>query len=79
MEKYVQYVNQNSQEGAFLRAVLATKNNQFKDAFSYIHKVLTLLKLKKINLQLFLNINLHNNFEILGTRYVCCRFNSNGS
>lgn len=39
MEKYVQLINQNTQEGAFLRAVIAIKKNQFKDAFGYIHKV----------------------------------------
>lgn len=39
MEKFVQLVNQNTQEGAFLRSIIAIKNNNFKDALNYIHKV----------------------------------------
>lgn len=39
MKRYVHQLNENTQEGAFLRAVLAIKNNEFREAFNYVNKV----------------------------------------
>uniref|UniRef100_A0A915E5G1 Serine/threonine-protein kinase TOR n=1 Tax=Ditylenchus dipsaci TaxID=166011 RepID=A0A915E5G1_9BILA len=39
MRNYVQQVNQNTQEGSFLRAVAAIHNNDFKEASGYANKV----------------------------------------
>ncbi|CAI4230041.1 unnamed protein product [Auanema sp. JU1783] len=39
MSKYVQQVNENSQDGALLRAVLAVRNEEYSLATSYINKV----------------------------------------
>uniref|UniRef100_A0A914I1V5 Serine/threonine-protein kinase TOR n=1 Tax=Globodera rostochiensis TaxID=31243 RepID=A0A914I1V5_GLORO len=39
MEEYVEKINENNQEGAFLRAVLAVHNNDFEKAYSCINKV----------------------------------------
>lgn len=36
---HVQRVNENSQEGSFLRAALAIKNENYKEATAYINKV----------------------------------------
>ncbi|KAF7639171.1 hypothetical protein Mgra_00001404 [Meloidogyne graminicola] len=39
MTEYVQMVNENTQEGSFMRAVLAIRDNDFERAYSYINKV----------------------------------------
>uniref|UniRef100_F1KPT5 Serine/threonine-protein kinase TOR n=1 Tax=Ascaris suum TaxID=6253 RepID=F1KPT5_ASCSU len=39
MDSYVQQINENSQDGSFLRAVLAVRKEQFNDALAYIDKV----------------------------------------
>ncbi|KAL7080367.1 hypothetical protein ACQ4LE_000271 [Meloidogyne hapla] len=39
MNEYVQMVNENTQEGSFMRAVLAIRENDFERAYSYINKV----------------------------------------
>jgi FKBP12-rapamycin complex-associated protein len=39
MADYVQLINANNQEGSFLRAALAIKNDQFQQAKNYINKV----------------------------------------
>ncbi|CAK5074309.1 unnamed protein product [Meloidogyne enterolobii] len=39
MNEYVQMVNENTQEGSFMRAVLAIRENDFERAHSYINKV----------------------------------------
>jgi FKBP12-rapamycin complex-associated protein len=43
MGEYVKKVNENSQEGSFLRAVLAIKNERYKDATTYINRVRDML------------------------------------
>lgn len=39
LAKYVEKVNENSQEGSFLRAALAIRNENYKEATTYINKV----------------------------------------
>lgn len=39
MNAYVKQVNENNQDGSFLRAVLTIRNEQYQDAMSYIGKV----------------------------------------
>ncbi|VDK68536.1 unnamed protein product [Litomosoides sigmodontis] len=39
MDYYVKQINENSQDGSFLRAVLAIRNDQYHDAMAYIEKV----------------------------------------
>lgn len=39
MAEHVQMINANNQEGSFLRAVLAIKNDHFAEAKTYINKV----------------------------------------
>jgi len=39
MNENVQMVNENTQEGSFLRAVLAIRENDFERAHFYINKV----------------------------------------
>jgi hypothetical protein len=39
MGEYVHMVNENTQEGSFMRAVLAVRNNDFEKANNYINKV----------------------------------------
>ncbi|VDM28508.1 unnamed protein product [Toxocara canis] len=39
MDWYVQQINENSQDGSFLRAVLALRKEQYADALAYISKV----------------------------------------
>lgn len=40
MEYYVKQINENDQNGSFLRAVLAIRNEQYQDAMAYIEKVI---------------------------------------
>lgn len=44
MNEYVQMVNENTQEGSFLRAVLAIRENDFERAHFYINKVYSFLQ-----------------------------------
>jgi hypothetical protein len=39
MEEYIQMINENTQEGSFMRAVMAIRNNEFGMAQDYINKV----------------------------------------
>lgn len=39
MKKYVDHINENNQDGSFLRAVLAVREDRYKDAYDYIEKV----------------------------------------
>ncbi|MCP9257960.1 Serine/threonine-protein kinase mTOR [Dirofilaria immitis] len=39
MDYYVKQINENNQDGSFLRAVLAIRNEQYHDAMAYIEKV----------------------------------------
>ncbi|VIO96237.1 Uncharacterized protein BM_BM1727 [Brugia malayi] len=39
MDYYVKQINENNQDGSFLRAVLAIRNEQYHDALVYIEKV----------------------------------------
>lgn len=39
MKNYVEQINENTQDGSFLRAILAIRNNQFKEALGYVNKV----------------------------------------
>lgn len=39
MDYYVKQINENNQDGSFLRAVLAIQNEQYHDAMAYIEKV----------------------------------------
>lgn len=39
MLEYVNMVNENTQEGSFMRAVLAIRNDDFESAYAYINKV----------------------------------------
>ena len=41
MEEYIQMINENTQEGSFMRAVMAIRNNEFGMAQDYINKVFT--------------------------------------
>lgn len=40
MDYYVKQINENNQDGSFLRAVLAIRNEQYQDAMAYIEKVI---------------------------------------
>jgi FKBP12-rapamycin complex-associated protein len=39
MAEYVQMTNENSQQGAFMRAVLGVKNAEYEKAYNFINKV----------------------------------------
>ncbi|VDK70997.1 unnamed protein product [Anisakis simplex] len=39
MEWYVQQINENSQDGSFLRAVVALRKEQYRDALTFVDKV----------------------------------------
>ncbi|VDN02443.1 unnamed protein product [Thelazia callipaeda] len=39
MKNYVSQINENNQDGSFLRAVMAIRNEQYRDAMAYIEKV----------------------------------------
>ncbi|VDN42543.1 unnamed protein product [Gongylonema pulchrum] len=39
MSNYVKEINENNQNGSFLRAVLSIRNEKYQDAMAYIEKV----------------------------------------
>uniref|UniRef100_A0A158R4T6 Serine/threonine-protein kinase TOR n=1 Tax=Syphacia muris TaxID=451379 RepID=A0A158R4T6_9BILA len=39
METYVEQINENNQDGSFLRAVIAIRKDRYKEAYAYIEKV----------------------------------------
>lgn len=47
MEDYVGQINENSQDGAMLRAVLAVKRDQYDVALNYIDKVKTHMSINR--------------------------------